>query len=140
MTARKIDGLLSERVGSELIVYNAKGNEAHALNDTAALVFDLCDGVTTREQMAHHIAQSSGLPADGEIVDYALAELRDAGLVDLDQPPPPGISRRTLLRRLGLTVMTAASLPVVEMVVAPDAKAQQPPTPFPPGPPSPPPP
>lgn len=135
MSVRKIEGLVTEQVGPELLVFNAGRNEAHSLNATAALVFDLCDGVTSREAMATEIARRSGLPEDGEIVDYALAELRDAGLVEVDQPPPTSITRRSLLRRLGLTVITAAALPVVEMVAVPDAaQAQpvpQPPTPTP---------
>lgn len=126
MAARKMEGLVTERVGGELLVYDGTRSEAHALNDAAALVFELCDGATSRATMAAEVARRSALPADEEIVEYALAELADAGLVVVDEPPAPGLTRRALMRRLGLTVVTAAALPVVESIVAPSIAAAAP--------------
>ena len=53
-------------------------NEAHALNETAAIVFDLCDGTTSRATMVAEVARRTGLPADESIVELALTELADA--------------------------------------------------------------
>jgi hypothetical protein len=69
--------------------------------------------------MATEIYRRTGLRAD-EIVDLALAELVDAGLVALDNPePPPTITRRSLIRRLALSSVAARMLPVVETILRP---------------------
>ena len=102
--------------------------EAHALNQSAAAVFDLCDGKTSKSEMAAEIQRRIGLPADEEIVKLALAELVDAGLVVVDDPEPPStISRRSLVRRLSLSAAAVMMLPVVETILVP-AAAQASPT------------
>ena len=93
MTAQRVDGLLVERSGDELLVHRESTDEAHALNETAAIVFDLCDGATSQVEMAAEVARRTGLPADENIVDLALAELLDAGLVVIEDMRRPEISR-----------------------------------------------
>jgi PqqD family protein of HPr-rel-A system len=123
MPTRRIDGLLSERIDNELLVFNPATNEGHALNDTAAAVFNLCDGRTDRAAMAAALAGEFGLPADPAVLDLALSELRDAGLIT-GEDVPAGINRRTVIRRLGLSVMAAAALPIIETVLARPASMQ----------------
>jgi hypothetical protein len=134
MIARRVDGLLIERTEGELLVLRQSTDEAHALNETAAIVFDLCDGTTSRAAMAAEVARRTGLPSDESIVDLALTELVEAGLVVIDETERPGISRRTLIRRLALPVAGVAMLPVVETILLPSISAGQPlsPTPVPP--------
>lgn len=117
MRTRRIDGLLSERIGNELLVFNPATNEGHALNDTAAGVFKLCDGQTERAAMVAALADEFGLPADPAVLDLALSELRDAGLIT-GEDVATGINRRTVIRRLGLSVMAAAALPIIETMLA----------------------
>src|SRR5205823_8347999 len=101
------------------------GSEAHALNQSAAVVYELCDGKTHAAEMAAEIQRRTGLPADEEIVNLALTELIDAGLVVLDDPePPPAPTRRSLLRRFALTGAAAAMLPIVETIVLPSTNPQ----------------
>jgi hypothetical protein len=135
MYPKRVDGLLSEAVDNELLVFNRATDEAHALNGTAAAVFNLCDGTTDRVAMATVLAADFGLPNDQAVVDLALSELRDAGLVTADEVPE-GISRRSVIRSLGLSVMAAAALPVIETMLASPAAALSSPTPttFPPPP------
>ncbi len=103
--------------------------EAHALNQSAAAVFDLCDGKTSKSEIAAEIQRRTGLPADEEIVELALAELVDAGLVVVDEPESPfTISRRSLVRRLSLSAAAVMMLPVVETILVPPAAAQVSPT------------
>ena len=122
--ATRVDDVLIERCGSEMVVFVPASNEAHALNQTASLIFDLCDGVTTRAQMVAAL-QEVGLPADTAIVNLALAELAEASLVVVDdQPPQIGVSRRTVIRRLGLSATAIALLPVVDTILVQSAAAQ----------------
>jgi len=129
MGARRVKGLQFERVADEILAVKPATLEAHALNQSAAAVFDLCDGKASKSEMAAEIQRRTGLPADDEIVELALAELVDAGLVVLDGPEsPPTISRRSLVRRLSLSAAAVMMLPVVETILVPPAAAQASPT------------
>ena len=118
MGVSRVDGLHAERVEGEMVVYDAAHTEVHALNESAAVVFDLCDGATSIDEMVVAVAERSGLPADEGIVRLALAELADAGLTE-PVSETVGLSRRSLIRRLSLTAVAVAALPVVETMVAP---------------------
>ena len=125
MAARHVEGLLIERPAGELLVLKPSTNEAHALNETAAIVFDLCDGRTTRAAMVAEVARRTGLPSDESIVDLALTELSDAGLITLDESARPGLPRRALIRKLALPVAAVALLPVVETILMPTVASGQ---------------
>jgi hypothetical protein len=142
MSVKRVDGLLAQRIDNEFLVFNKATGEGHALNETAAAVFDLCDGETSRASMVTAISQRFALPGDPDIVELALSELRDAGLIAGDEEQPAPITRRSIIRKLGLSVVAAAALPLVETMVARPAHAQGSIPPSPPSapPPSPPPP
>jgi hypothetical protein len=119
----RAEGLLVERCESELIVFAPGSNEAHSLNETASRVFELCDGVTTRGQIVEALAVA-GLPADEAVVDLALADLSEASLVIDDAGPDTSLTRRLVIRKLGLSATAAAMLPIVETIFVQPAAAQ----------------
>jgi hypothetical protein len=125
MAARQVEGLLIERPAGELLVLKPSTSEAHALNETAAIIFDLCDGTTTRAEMVAEVARRTGLPADESIVDLALTELSDAGLIVLSDSAQPALVRRALIRKLALPVAAIALLPVVETILMPTVASGQ---------------
>jgi hypothetical protein len=129
MAAKQVEGLQFERVADEVLAVKPATLEAHALNQSAAAVFDLCDGKASKSEMAAEIERRTSLPADEEIVELALAELVDAGLIVVEAPEaPPTISRRSLVRRLSLSAAAVMMLPVVETILLPPAAAQVSPT------------
>jgi hypothetical protein len=131
MTVRRVEGAQIEHAEDELLVMKTATWEAHALNRSAAAVYERCDGNTSKSEMATEIRGRTGLPADDEIVDLALAELADAGLVVLDDPGPrSNITWRSLIRRLALSSSAARMLPVVETILVPPVDAAAPPTPI----------
>lgn len=124
MTARRIHGVQSERTTDEMLVVVPETFEAHALNPSAAAVYERCTGDETKAAMAAEIHRRTGLPADEAIVDLALAELRDAGLVVLDDATTvPAPTRRGLVRALHLSATAARHLPVVETILIPPIKS-----------------
>jgi hypothetical protein len=124
MKAKKVDGVQIEQAADEILAMKTGSLEAHALNQSAAAVYQLCDGKTSKSDIAAEIRRRTGLPADEEIVDLALAELIDAGLVVLDEPEAQSaITRRSLIRRLALSSMAAMMLLVVETVLVPPVEA-----------------
>jgi hypothetical protein len=127
MKARRVDGVQIERAADEILALKTDGLEAHALNQSAATVYELCDGKTSKSEMAAEIHRRTGLPADEEIVDLALVELIDAGLVVVDEPEAPAkVTRRSLIRRLALSSVAAMMLPVVETILVPPVEAGTP--------------
>ena len=129
MVARRVEGVQIERTADEILAVKEGSLEAHAINQSAAAVYDLCDGNTSKSEMAAEIHRRTGLPADEEIVDLALSELVETGLVMLDDPESRSAgTRRALIRRLALSSTLALMLPVVETIVVPPAEAQQSPT------------
>jgi hypothetical protein len=124
MPAKRADGVRIERAADEILALKVGTPEAHALNQTASIVFDLCDGTVSKAEMAREVQRRTGLPADEQIVELALADLADAGLIDLDEAEPPAtVTRRSLVRRLSLAAAAVAMLPVVETILAPPASA-----------------
>jgi coenzyme PQQ synthesis protein D (PqqD) len=124
MTATRLENVKIERAADEILAVNSITSEAHAINQSAAAVFDLCDGKTSKAEMAAEIHRRTGLPADEEIVDLALSELADAGLITLDESEPQArTTRRSLIRRFSLTAAAVAMLPVVETILVPTASA-----------------
>lgn len=127
MAAKRVEGVQIDRAADEILAMKADASEAHALNQSAAVIFDLCDGRVSKSEMAAELQRRIGLPADEEIVDLALAELADAGLITLDDSEPRATAtRRSLMRRFSLSAAAMAMLPVVETILAPPAYAQGP--------------
>src|ERR1700757_119849 len=98
MAARRVEDVQIERTADEILALKEGSQEAHALNQSAAAVYELCDGETSKSEMAAEIHRRTGLPADEEIVDLALSELAETGLVRLDEPESrSAVSRRALV-------------------------------------------
>src|SRR4029453_14216713 len=114
----------AETLHDEVCIYEWTTKTVHALNATAARVWDLCDGRTPIAQMAA-VLRREGHDTDAELlVRQALDALRGAGLLEEDEGAPPGLhemSARALVPTLGMT----AAIPLVTSIVAPTPLAAQ---------------
>ncbi len=63
MAARQVEGVQVERVADEILALKTDASEAHALNQSAAAVYELCNGKTSKSEMATEIRRRTGLPA-----------------------------------------------------------------------------
>jgi hypothetical protein len=130
------DGLLTEEVNDELVVYDRETQRAHRLNRTARLVWRGCDGQTTVDDLATRLRDELELTtADEDLVWLTLRKLERANLLEATQMPPGvnGVSRRQLVQRLGLVGGLAAVLPAVQSILVPTpAQATTPPVEDPP--------
>ncbi|MDT4953784.1 MAG: hypothetical protein QOJ02_1922 [Acidobacteriota bacterium] len=121
--ARK-EGLLVQELPHEVLVYDSERHKAHCLNPTAALVWKHCDGRTSVSEIARLLEKSLGTGAvDEDVVWCALNQLEKDHLLEEKLAWPIGmerISRRTLMRRVGIAVVL---LPVITTIVAPTALA-----------------
>ncbi len=115
------EGVVTQTLGDELLVYDLDRNKVHCLNRVAAYVWHQCDGVRTAEEIARASHRELGLPADEGIVWLALKQLSRANLLvePIDRPRQLRIeSRRQLLKRIG---HLAVGLPLVATILAPTA-------------------
>jgi hypothetical protein len=110
------DGLLIRELPDELLVYDQGQHRAHCLNRTAAEVYRHADGTRTVGELALLLAPEGDRAAGESAVEAALARLGEAGLLE-SAPAPPGLSRREVVRRIGIGA--AILLPAVASVVAP---------------------
>jgi hypothetical protein len=118
-----------EQLGHELCIYNWQRKEVHALNLTAARVWQQCDGQTSPAQIAQALQAELDLPDAQELVWLTLDRLEKAHLLAEAVVKPSGrrvLSRRQFLKSMGVA---AALLPVVHSIAAPGPVEAQSPLP-----------
>ena len=119
MVAKQRDGLVVESVHDEVLVLNPDRSEATALNASAALVFELCDGDHTIESIKEALDAAGLGPASDDTVWLALDELAEADLIELMIPRAGHLGRRELLKLYGAGAASLAALPIVETIGTP---------------------
>ena len=111
------DGLLVQAFDDEVIVCDTERHKAHCLNRTAALVWEHCDGQTPVAAVTRRLTRELQTPIEPAVVWLAVEQLGKAHLL-VDAPRRPGgLSRRQVLKRLGV----ALAVPVVTTIVTPEA-------------------
>ncbi|MFZ5916045.1 MAG: PqqD family peptide modification chaperone [Chloroflexota bacterium] len=119
-----------EMLNDELCLYDWQRKEVHALNPTAATVWQLCDGQTSPQQMAGQLKGDLNAEQAEALVWASLEQLREAHLLESEIARPDGrpiLTRRQALKVLGGAAAGAALLPVVSSIVAPTpVEAQSP--------------
>jgi hypothetical protein len=118
----RTEGLLTQPVDEEVLVYDLKRHKAHCLNKTAALVWEECDGRNTVADLARIIEAKLAVPFDKDMVWVALDQLDRARLLSARITRPEhlqGVSRRELLKQIGL--VAAVAVPLITSVMSPTA-------------------
>jgi len=121
-------GLLCREVPDGLMVYDLDHRRVHSLNQTAALVWQHCDGKTGVPEMATLLQQEMNLPAEDDVVWLALDRLAKAHLLQEHLTRPTDATRttrRAVIRKLGLAGGLVALLPLVDSLAAPKAAFAQ---------------
>ena len=117
--ARK-EGLVVQELPEEVLVYDLERDRAHCLNESAAFVWQHCDGRTTAGKIARSLGKKVNAPVDEKVVWFAIDQLRRNHLMAGAAVPPQliaGLNRREMVRTLGLAA--AVAVPVVASIVAP---------------------
>jgi hypothetical protein len=99
----------------ETLVFDSERNEAHCLNQTAALVWKHCDGKTTAVQAAQFLQSSLNVPVDADLIWLAVKQLECFDLVEMTRKSPR-VSRRKLLFKYA---PAALALPAIMSITAP---------------------
>lgn len=120
------ENLVLQDLNGEILIYDLSGSKAFCLNETAAFVWNLCDGKNTVGEIAGKLAEKTKSSANEEIVWLAIEQLKKSDLMtEADKLPAvfKGLDRREVIKRAALT--TAVALPIVTGLVAPQAAAAQ---------------
>lgn len=105
--------LVTRDLGEEVLIYDYTDNKAYCLNPTSATVFNACNGKT----LFAELEKQSNFSTD--LILLALDGLQKDNLLENYESPFQGISRREVIRKVGLGSMVA--LPVIVGLVAPKA-------------------
>jgi len=107
--------LVIRKLGDETLVYDTERDEAHCLNQTAALVWEQCDGKTTSAQAAESLQRKLVVSVDTDLVWLAVQQLQRFHLVE-SNGKRLSVSRRDLVLKYA---PAALALPVIMSITAP---------------------
>jgi hypothetical protein len=120
------DNIVTQESNGELLIYDLMLHKTYCLNQTSAMVYQLCDGDNSvsaiRESVAHKLKQ----PVPEDLVWLALDELKrnnllaDSNEIEINFN---GLSRREMIRKVGLASMI--TLPIIYSLIAPTAAIAQ---------------
>ena len=111
----RTDSLVIRELDDETLVYDTDRDEAHCLNQTAALVWGQCDGKTTAAQAAQSLQSKLDARVDPDLVWLAVKQLQHFHLVE-SSAKSPSVSRRSLVLKYA---PAALALPVIMSISAP---------------------
>jgi hypothetical protein len=121
MPRARRSGLIVKEAEGEVLIYDLERNKAHCLNETAAKVWNHCDGKTTVAAVCSFVSRELNAPCDQKLVWYALEQFAKDNLLEEELKLPAfiigGMSRRQMVRVLGLTAVIA--VPLVTTILAP---------------------
>ena len=114
----RTNGLVVQEVPNEVLVFDMETNEAHCLNETAAMVWKYCDGETSVAKIAEILGSSKGSDVNDDLVWLAIDQLNEHKLLESEMESKfAGRSRREVLRKIGVASMVA--LPIIASMAAP---------------------
>jgi len=115
-------GLIIDELPDEVLVYDLDRHRAHCLNQTAALVWKLCDGRTMPRAIARRVQSELDQPFSEALVWLALRQLNKIHLLEESVGWPAqlaGMSRREMVRAMGIAA--AVSVPLITSIMSPTA-------------------
>ena len=114
----RTNGLVVQEVPNEVLVFDMETNEAHCLNETAAMVWKYCDGKTSVPQIAEILGEGKESAISDDLIWLAIDQLNEHKLLEKEVTTKfAGQSRREVLRKIGLASMVA--LPIIASMAAP---------------------
>src|SRR2546427_2535766 len=82
------EGLVIQELPDEVLVYDLDRDRAHCLNQTAAFVWQRCNGRHTTAQIARTLGQQFDCTVDEKVVWLALDQLGRNHLLETKPIPP----------------------------------------------------
>lgn len=119
----RTEGLVVQEMDGELLVYDMTTGKGHSLNPTSASVWKACDGSRTVGGLSALFDTHAGADHGEPVVLLALEQLQENRLLQDAVPLGPVLSRRDVVRKIGLTSLIA--LPMVATLAMPNSAMAQ---------------
>lgn len=116
------DNLVVQDLGQEVLVYDLLINKAYYFNETSSIIWRMCDGKKSANEISHSASKKTGLPISEDIVWLALNQFKKDNLLEDSKNFATifdGVSRREIVKKVGFASVVA--LPVISSVIAPSA-------------------
>jgi len=99
-----------EELDRELLVYDEERHRAHRLNESSSLVWRLCDGERSIDDITRIVTATLDAPMDREVVWLILARLEEAHLLEQALLRPAAIGAISRREALAMGLAGAAAL------------------------------
>lgn len=121
-------GLLRHELDGQVLIYDAREDRVHLLDTTTGHVFELLEqGGRSRAGIVSELATRMNILEGEGLLELSLEELRKADLLDGNMAPVAPLSemsRRELLRKVGMAGAAALLIPAIATLTASPAYAQ----------------
>lgn len=118
----RLENIVVQEAGKELLIYDLKTNKAYCLNKTSAMVYQPCDGTKSVSEIISVISGKLKVSIGKEFIWLALDGLNKSDLLENNVEFEINfgeLNRRQIIRKVGLSSMVA--LPIISSIVAPQA-------------------
>ncbi|MBX7173830.1 MAG: PqqD family protein [Pyrinomonadaceae bacterium] len=116
------ENIVIQEMGYEILIYDLKENKAFCLNETSALIWQLCDGTKTVTEISENLSGQSKQTIKEDLVWLALDSFKKNNLLENNKEFEidfNGLNRRQVIKKVGVASLIA--LPVISSLVAPTA-------------------
>ena len=110
----------------EVLIYDLKINKAFCLNETSAMIWQLCNGKRTVEEISQSLTKKLKQPITEDVIWLALDGFKKDNLLENNEQFEidfNSLSRRQVIKKVGFASMII--LPIVLSIVAPSAAMAQ---------------
>ncbi len=107
---------------TEILIYDLKSDKAYCLNETSAMIWQLCDGEHSVVQISQKLSKKLNNPMTEDVVWLALDSFKKSNLLEYCNEFEinfNGLNRRQVVKKISLASMVM--LPIISSIVAPAA-------------------
>ena len=116
------ENIVVQEMDNEILIYDLKTDKAFCLNETSALIYQLCDGKRNIPEINRQLNKHLNESVSEELIWLALDNFKKENLLEENEKFEidfNGLNRRQIIKKIGLASLIA--LPMVSSVVAPSA-------------------
>jgi hypothetical protein len=120
------ENIVVQNLHDEVLVYDLTINKAFRLNETASIIWQLCDGERQVFEINRQLNETLKSSVNEDLIWFALGQLKKenllAGAEDMSAHFET-LNRREVIRKIG--VASTVALPVIYSLIAPTAASAQ---------------
>jgi hypothetical protein len=118
------ENIVVQELENEVLIYDLNLNKAFCLNESSAIIWQMCDGTKTVAEISRAVGKQLNSNISEEFVWLAIEQFKKDNLLSNDfevlfESVFAGMTRREIIRKIGLGSMVA--LPIVSSIIVPTA-------------------